>query len=214
MKLRALIAAAAVAASLSPAVALGDDTVTKRMWFAEKKGELVVSASFTELFDHAAYQALSSGFATTVVLRAYLRERDSDLPVSFTMATLRVVYDLWDEEYEVRIHDGRGARTWSFKSRADALKAVTEVDGFALASLDQVAVGPRYYCVLVAELNPVSEERLAEMRRWLTKRAGSTSIDTNASFFGSFVSVFVNPRLAAADRVLHLRSQPFFRPRP
>ena len=33
-------------------------------------------------------------------------------------------------------------------------------------------------------------------------------------FFGSFVSVFYNPKIADADRVLRLRSQPFFRPPP
>jgi hypothetical protein len=203
---------AAFAAVLAPAVASADDdVVTKRMWFAEKKGKLVVSTSFTELFDSAAYKALSSGFATTVILRAYVYEKDGDLPVAFTMATFRVVYDLWDEEYRVRILDGRGRRNWRFKSRADALRGVTEIDGFPLADLDQVARSKKYYCGLVAELNPVSEERLAEMRRWLTKRAGATSIDSNSSFFGSFVSVFVNPKLQGADNVLRFRSQPFYR---
>lgn len=212
MRLRPLIACAALSALIIPA-AVGDaaDTVAKRMWFAEKKSSLVVSTSFTELFDDDSYRKLSSGFTTTVILRAYVYEKDGDLPVAFTMATFRVVYDLWDEEYRVRIHDSRGRRNWRFKSRADALKAITEIDGFPLADLDQIDVGKKYYCGMVAELNPVSEERLAEMRRWLTKRAGSTSIDSSSSFFGSFVSVFVNPKLQGADNVIKLRSQPFYR---
>jgi len=211
VRTRTAIACAALAATLAhPAIGRADQT-TKRMWFAEKKDKLVVSTSFTELFDNEAYEALSNGFATTVILRAYVYEKDGDLPVAFTLATFRVVYDLWNEEYRVRIADGRGQRDWRFKSRADALKAMTEIDGFPVASLDQISFGKKYYCGMVAELNPVSEERLAEMRRWLTKRAGSTSIDSNASFFGSFVSVFVNPKLQGADNVFQFRSQPFYR---
>jgi hypothetical protein len=66
---------------------------------------------------------------------------------------------------------------------------------------------------VVAELNPVSAATMAEVRRWLSDGSGG-GLDRGGSFFGSFVSVFVNLKLPAADRVVRLRSQPFFRPRP
>jgi hypothetical protein len=66
---------------------------------------------------------------------------------------------------------------------------------------------------MVVELNPVSQQTLAEVRRWLSLGTGG-GLDHGGSFFGSFVSVFVNPKLPAADRVFRLRSQPFFRPKP
>jgi hypothetical protein len=209
--LRRTIAFLLLAMFAAPGSARADEEITKRMWFAENKGKLVVSTSFTELFDKDAYKALSSGFDTTVILRAYVYEKETGVPVAFTMATLRAIYDLWDEEYRVRIVDARGKRNWKFKSKADALKAMTEIDSFPLAKLGKVTIGEKYYCEMTVELNPVSEERLAEMRRWLTKRAGSTSIDSSSSFFGSFVSVFVNPKLQGADNVIKLTSQPFYR---
>lgn len=211
MTSRRIIAFVLLAMVAAPEAARADDVISKRMWFAENKGKLVVSTSFTELFDKEAYKALSSGFDTTVILRAYVYEKQTKVPVAFTMATLRAIYDLWDEEYRVRIVDTRGKRNWKFKSKADALKAMTEIDSFPLAKLGKIAIGEKYYCEMVVELNPVSEERLAEMRRWLTKRAGSTSIDSSSSFFGSFVSVFVNPKLQGADNVIKLKSQPFYR---
>ena len=67
-----------------------------------------------------------------------------------------------------------------------------------------------YFVAMVVELNPVSPELAAEMRRWLSRPAGET-LDSSSSFFGSFVSVFVNPKLGRADRVLRVRSQPFYR---
>ena len=53
---------------------------------------------------------------------------------------------------------------------------------------------------------------LTEVRRWLSQSSGG--IDRGGVFFGSFVSAFVNPKIAPADRVLRIRSQPFYRPKP
>jgi hypothetical protein len=181
------------------------------MWFAERKGSLVVSASFTELLDEAAYERLASGFATTIVARIYVYKQDRELPVSMVMASFRVVYDLWDEVYVVRIDGPHGRETLRFARRADALKTLTTLDQCPVAALEQIPRGPHHYLAMVVELNPVSKELMAEMRRWLTRPAGSASLDRGSSFFGSFVSVFVNPEIPRAERVLRLRSQPFYR---
>ncbi|RMH40184.1 MAG: hypothetical protein D6689_14540 [Deltaproteobacteria bacterium] len=206
------IARVAVAVAAVPAGARADDGVRLRtMAFAERRGWLVASVQFTDLFDAAAYNKLSSGFAATVAVRGVVYEVRSGAPVAVTAATFRVVYDLWDEVYRIRIVDMRGMRGFRVRSRADALKAVTEVDALPLAPLDRIAIGPHYVVELIVELNPISDERLAEMRRWLTRRAGTASIQSNSSFFGSFVSVFANPELRPSDAALRLRSQPFYR---
>jgi hypothetical protein len=59
----------------------------------------------------------------------------------------------------------------------------------------------------------VSQETLAEVRRWLSNGSGG-GLDRGGAFFGSFVSVFVNLKVPEADRVLRIRSQPFYRPEP
>ena len=70
-----------------------------------------------------------------------------------------------------------------------------------------------FYLGITVQLNPVSKETLAEVRRWISQGTGG-GLDRGGVFFGSFVSVFVNPKIAEADRVLRIRSQPFFRPKP
>ena len=80
-----------------------------------------------------------------------------------------------------------------------------------MANLADIAAGPHYYLAMVAELNPVSQETMAEVRRWLTRPAGSTRLNRETSFFGSFVSIFVNAKLPEAERVVRARSQPFYR---
>jgi hypothetical protein len=73
--------------------------------------------------------------------------------------------------------------------------------------------GQLFVLKLVAELNPVSKETLAEVRRWLSQGNGG-GLDRGGTLFGSFVSVFYNPKIADADRVMRIRSQPFYRPTP
>jgi hypothetical protein len=181
------------------------------MWFAERGENLTVSTAFTELLDKKAYERLKSGFATTIVARIYVYKKDRELPVSVVMASFRAVYDLWDELFVVKIDGPQGRVTRRYKSRADALKALTTLEECPIAPLSDIPRGPHHYMAMVVELNPVSKELLAEMRRWLTKPAGAASLDRSSSFFGSFVSVFVNPKLPEADRVLKYRSQPFYR---
>ncbi len=211
---RRLLGAALVvsAMALLGARAFADEeVVSSRMWFAERGDKLVVSTSFTDLLDEKAYERLSSGFATTIVVRIYVYKKNREMPVAMVMASFRAVYDLWDEVYVVRIDGPQGRDTRRFTRRADALKALTTFDRCPIATLAEIPRGPHHYMAMVVELNPVSKALMAEMRRWLTKPAGGASIDRGSSFFGSFVSVFVNPQLPEADRVLKFRSQPFYR---
>lgn len=206
-----VLATALLLGLVTPLRADDGAVLKRRMWFAERGDNLTVSTAFTELLDKKAYERLKSGFATTIVARVYVYNKDKELPVSVVMASFRAVYDLWDEVYVVRIDGPQGRQTQRFASRADALKALTTLDECPVAPLELIPRGPHHYLAMVVELNPVSKELLAEMRRWLTKPAGAASLDRSSSFFGSFVSVFVNPKLPEADRVLKYRSQPFYR---
>ena len=191
----------------------GDDGAPSvvRMRFVERGADLTVSTSIARLFDSAAYEALDSGFPATVVIRIWIYRRDGAEPIAFELLQRRIVYDLWDEVYQVRLDGPGGRRTVKVKFRAEALKLVTSIDGVAVAALRNLPAGDVFELALVAELNPVSPETLAEVRRWLTKGSGG-GLDRGGSIFGRVVSVFVNPKLAEADRVLRMRSQPFFRP--
>jgi hypothetical protein len=204
-------ALAALAASSGARAQSTAGVEPRRMDFAERSGNLVVTTSFSDILDRRAQTELSSGLATTLVLRIYVYRRRSELPVSFVVARIRLVYDLWDEVFIVRTEGPVGSRTRRFRRRADALREFTRLAEFPVAPLERIAVGPHHFVAMVVERNPVSPELLAEVRRWLSKPAGDRGLDTGSSFFGSFVSVFSNPKLPEADAVLRLQSQPFFR---
>ena len=65
------------------------------------------------------------------------------------------------------------------------------------------------------DLNPISEDLLADVRRWLVQPArGQRRLGAGDSFFGSFVSIFVNPRIEDSERQVRFVSQPFALPAP
>ena len=213
-----LLAAAATGAVLTraprPAAAQeAGQVIYRRMGFAERAGQLVVTASFADILGPADYARLSSGLTTTVAVRVYVYRRDdTEQPLSLSVYQLELVYDLWDEVYVVRIRGPAGDRQIRAGSRAQAARLITRLARAPVAPLGRIPIGPHHFIAMVVELNPVSPELLAEMRRWLSKPAGEASVESSSSsFFGSLVSVFVNPKLEAADRVLHIRSQPFYR---
>ncbi len=211
-----LLAVALAVVLAAPAHAHADDdeepVLVQRMRFAERGDALIVSANLTRIFDSEAYEALDNGFPATVVIRMWVY-REGGSPIAAQLLSRRVVFDVWDEVYDVR-QDGPGGRvSKKVKFRAEALKLLTDLDGVEIARKAQIPYQDNFVLAIEAELNPISAETMAEVRRWLYQGTGS-GLDRGGSLFGSFVSVFVNPQFAAADRVIRVQSQPFYRPRP
>lgn len=211
-----LVLVAALVGAPRAAAAQEDGEVTSRRFrIAERGQSLTVSVGFADVIDTSILAEMDSGFATTLVVRAYVfPDRPGALPVSLALATLRVVYDLWAEQYLVQIEDGRGRLRFAERTLADAIRRVTTLDQFAVAPLSTVPIGGVHFVAVIVEVNPVSPELLAEVRRWLAREADRPRASGDSSIFGTFVSVFVNPKIPVADRVLRLRSQRFYRTGP
>jgi hypothetical protein len=206
-----LLALTVLALALLTTRAYADDDAPEqqKMRFIERDPDLTVTTSISKLFDSAAYEALDTGFSSTVEIQLWVFPQNSNEPIAYARLVRSVVYDLWDEDYTLRIGD----RTLKVKQKSEALKLLYSLDDVPVAKLSDMPYDGIYSLAVRADLNPVSKETLAEVRRWLSQGTGG-GIDHSGAFFGSFVSVFVNPKIPEADRVLRLRSQPFFRPKP
>ena len=117
----------------------------------------------------------------------------------------------WGGARAPRIHDPRGERTSRHATLAEALKRATTFEELPVAPAAAVPVGRHHQIGVIVEVNPVSQELMAEVRRWLARPQGKSEVAGNSSFFGSFVSIFVNPKLEEAERTLRFRSQTFYR---
>jgi len=197
--------------SLRPARADDDDApIVQDMKFVERGEDLYVTTSIGKLFDFAAFQGLTTGFASTVAIQIWVYPDNSHEPIAITTLVRSAVWDVWDEVYTVKLCKTCPAK--KVKSPAEVLKLLTSIDDLPVARLADIPYEDHYFLALRADLNPVSKETLTEVRRWLSQSSGG--IDRGGVFFGSFVSAFVNPKIAPADRVLRLQSRPFYRPKP
>src|SRR5687768_6879513 len=130
---------------LLASAARAQEPEVRPMRFAEKGADLVVSGSFTDVFDRDLLEQLSSGFAQTVVVQVYVYRTGTDAAVWFAAATYRAVYAHWDEEFVVRLRDPSGERNLRLRTRAEALRAITTLDELPAAPLHAVEIGKNHF---------------------------------------------------------------------
>jgi hypothetical protein len=190
--------------------AWADPVKLKRFTFEERDGQLTITGGFREMFDPRMRQRLSSGFATTVVMHVYLYREGGGPPLAESVRTLRAVYDLWDHRFLLQIESPRGRLIRRPRSQRQVVDRLTSFWRFPIAPIGRIDRGQQYFIAAIVEVNPMRPEVLSEVRRWLRRPTGRER-PGSTSFFGSFVSIFVNKKISRAEKTFKVRSQPFFR---
>jgi hypothetical protein len=206
----AVVLASALGTGAAPARA-ADPAPPRMVGFGSKNGRLTVSVGLQDLFGAAERERLKSGFATRVLVRAALEEASTGEPVAVAVQRAEIVYDIWDEKFGVRTSDGLGVERRAVAPTADeAIWRAAVLFELPLIDLDRLRPGAEYVLAVRGDLNPISEDLLIEVRRWLVQPArGQRRLGAGDSFFGSFVSIFVNPRIEDSERQVRFISQPF-----
>jgi len=202
-----------------PRAARADEPLPQRTTGAVvKNGQLLISVGLQDLFGAAERQHLTSGFSTHVLIRVALQDaaNANGEPVALALQRAEIVYDIWDEKFSVRVTRGLGAELRALAPNADeAISRATALWQFPIAETSRLRPGGRYVVLVRGDLNPISEDLLADVRRWLVQPArGQRRLGAGDSFFGSFVSIFVNTRIEDSERQVRFVSQPFAVPSP
>jgi hypothetical protein len=209
---RAVLAAVCLAGALAAGSARATEPLARRQAGIEvENGQVTISVGLQDLFGPAERQHLASGFATRVLIRAAVQDESTGEPIALAVQRTEIVYDIWDERFEVRATRGLGAEQRAVVPTADeAIWRATVLVDFPLVDARRLRPEGRYVVVLRGDLNPISEDLLVEVRRWLVQPArGERRLGAGDSFFGSFVSIFVNPRIEDSERQVRFVSQPF-----
>jgi hypothetical protein len=168
---------------------------------------LRASFSFRDVIDRPMADKLASGLPTVIAMRAYvLREGEND-PVALAVRTCRVVFDLWDEVYRLKISGPGGERDTAALNLEGVLRQCVEARDLPVADKSLLVAGKPHFLGVIVEVNPISPQMVEQMRRWVSRPAGSTGIGPGDALFGSFVGLFVR-QLGTADRTLRFRTQP------
>jgi len=170
-----------------------------------------VRVGLQDLFGPEDRERLTSGFVTRVLVRVALQEEGSTEPVALAFQRAEIVYDIWDERFRLRITRGAGPDvTLEARTPDEAIARAATLWQLPIADAARLRPGTPYVVAFRGDLNPISDELLADVRRWLVQPArGQRRVGTGDSFFGSFVSIFVNPRLEDSERQVRFLSQRF-----
>ena len=190
-----------------------EPTLQPRRMGIVQSGEVAqLSYSARDLINAAALKKLDSGLPQRMVVQHFVYTKNRAEPVAVSGHSCRVVYDLWQAVYRVEYEAfGAAPVAYAYKSRSEVLerclvmRLVPILLGVELHGIRQI------YVASLIELNPLSSSTVARIRRWLARPRGDYNSIDGKSFFGSFVSLFVNDRIGTAERVLRLRSQEFGR---
>ncbi len=143
---------------------------------------------------------LTSGLPQTLQFRAYAYTSGRDEPVAVAARSCRVAYDLWEERFRVQIASEAGDRTVSLGTLEEVVSHCLVAEHLPVGRASDWAPlhGRRAYFAVAVELNPLTPDTVQRIRRWLA-RPQRGAVDSD-SFFGSFVSLFVNRGIGAAER--------------
>jgi hypothetical protein len=177
-----------------------------------RNGRLAVSVGVTDIVQPADEQHLTSGFATRVLIRVALFREGTREAVATTYRLADIVYDLWEEKFRVQRSDARGVLDQRDAATAkDAISLAADLIQFPVTDLARMIPGVSYRLSFSTDLNPLSPDVVAELRRWLARPQGQGRLAPGDSFFGSFVSIFVNPHIEDSERRIQFISQSFAR---
>jgi hypothetical protein len=213
------VVAAFVLAALAGGVsaARADDTLpVRQVGLGVRQGNLVISVGLQDLFGEAERLRLKSGFSTRILVRAAVEDAATGDVESLAVWHGEILYDIWDEKFAVRTAANAAPEQRAVVASADeAIARTTALFELPVAELARLRPGTRYVVAFRGDLNPISQDLLAEVRRWLVQPSrGQRRLAAGDSFFGSFVSIFVNPRIEDSERQVRFVSQPFAAPAP
>jgi hypothetical protein len=189
--------------------ALAQDRPPRLVGLHHKNGWLGCSVGLQDLFQAPDRERLRSGFVSRVVIRAELYRDGERRPTAIADQRSDILYDLWDERFRVTVLDRNGPREHTADTVQEAILLATVLSRFAVAELPGLVPNAIYRLRFRADLNPLSEDLVKEVRRWLRRAPGQGRAGSSDSVFGSVVSIFVNPHVEESDRQLTFWSQPF-----
>jgi hypothetical protein len=180
---------------------------------ALEKGVVHLTLGFRDVIDAEIAGKLSSGLPTVVTMRGYLFRESGGDPVALTAKSCRIVYDLWDEVFRIQLVQPGGSTQVVAVNVEGVRRFCCEARKLPLVDRALLATGARYFVATLVEVNPVSQEMLDRIKRWVSRPGGNNGIGPGDSLFGSFVGLFV-ARIGDADRKLAFRTPAFVTPEP
>jgi hypothetical protein len=211
----AVAAAAALVPAASPARADEAPALTspaqlpqRTANFAWDKTLLRASFSYSDVLTPLLRTKLSNGLSNVIVMRAYVFEAGATSPVALAAKTCNVSYDVWDEVYRIKLTTPDGTLNKAVVNVDGVVRECAAAQDLPIAERSLMRAGASHFLAVIVDVNPVSEEMLAQLQKWVERPMGSTALAPGNALFGAFVGLFVR-NIGTSDRTIQFRTQAF-----
>ncbi len=178
----------------------------REMQLVIKDGRPALSVSFDEIFTLRLRHRLSSGFASRILIDIILRTSKRRTPLAHGLVQYTIIYDIWEERFNVREETPWGRRSFSIGSMKDLIRKCGSLHKLMLRPLLDLPADKLLSAEVRITVNPASREMRRKVREYLANPDGSGHIGSPRSFFGSFSRIFVSEKDIQADMVYTYRS--------
>jgi hypothetical protein len=173
----------------------------------ERHNALYATLTFRDAIDEATRAKMTRGLPTEILFTALIYAGDSESPVSTAFQTCRITWHVWEEMYRVEItrtNQPRGQRHWT-PSLGGVLRRCAEANRLLVADSSQVAPGRSVYLRATVRVNPVSEELMSQLQRWVSRPSPTTTASPGSALFSTFTGLFMQ-RIGDAERTVTFSS--------
>jgi len=197
----ALHALLAVALLFTTSLAGAEPQREARFIWNTSKTQLFVDVSFRDVIDGDIRKKLQRGLPTTIVFTGTVFQAGSSSALSTTAQTCKITWHVWDEVYLVEITRPGGTRSRSALTVDRVILYCAEAQRLLVATSTQVALGTSVYMNAKVLVNPVSEEILQKIKRWVSRPTGTGTAAPGDALFSTFTGLFLQ-RFGDAEREL------------
>ncbi len=162
---------------------------------------LYVSLSIRDVVDASIQKKMRQGLPTTIVLTATLYRTGSSEPLATTAQTCKVTWHVWEEAFRIEVtRPGQSRAQWT-TTMEGVLRRCADVQRLLAGNSDQVPFGATLYMHAKVQVNPVSKDLLAKIKRWVSRPSGTGTAAPGDALFSTFTGLFLQ-RIGDADREL------------
>ncbi len=165
------------------------------------KTMVFVSVSFRDVVDARIKKKLTRGLPTTIVLTGTIYRAGAKQPLSTTAQTCRITWHVWEEAYRIEItRPGRSRAEWT-TTMEGVLRRCAEVRRLLAGNKQQVPFGAALYMHAKVQVNPISQDVLQKIKRWVSRPTGTGTAAPGDALFSTFTGLFLQ-RIGEAEREL------------
>jgi len=172
------------------------------------KERLVTDLTFRDVVDSEIRDKLSRGLPTTIVFTATLHRVGVPDVLATTAQTCRVTWHVWEEAYRLEISRPGEIRPPAWTTTIEGvLRRCAEVHKLLTATRSQVIGDGPLLLQAKVQVNPISEEVLQKIKRWVSRPTGTSTAAPGDALFSTFTGLFLQ-RIGEAERILVFTTKP------